>query len=168
MHFATAAATALVAFAPARVHSFNPSWGYVGGFEYAEWIRQFTDSSGFSLAGRPHEAMTKDAVLDKYESYFGIAEKKMTPTMHRATQDMGQGSIDTDDHTGGKDPQYQILEAEDAHAHCDDEQIGGCQKRLQDMQKTIVDLLQASDVGRARNRLGRALPAGRQDHSEVS
>ena len=158
MRFTAAVAVAFVAFAPARVQSFNPTWGYVGGFEFSEWIRQFTDSDGWSLAGRPHEAMTKKGFLSKYEIYFDIAEGEMKPTMHRATEEVVQGSIDTDDHEGGKDEAYRVPgEAENSNAHCDDENISGCQKRLQDFQNDIKTLLEDGDVGRARNKLGRAL-----------
>jgi len=147
MRFATAA-TALAVFGPTCVHSFNPTWGYNVGLEWAEWIRQFTNSAGFSLLDRPHEAMTKDGVLSKYPLYFGIPKTSMTPTMHRAVQDIVRGSIDTDDHEGGEDPRYRVKgEAENAHAYCDDEKIGECHKRLQDMQQEILSLLQVGDVG---------------------
>ncbi|KAM7202560.1 hypothetical protein V8F20_004349 [Naviculisporaceae sp. PSN 640] len=155
---AGAAAASIVALlAPAPVHAFNPSWTFVIGFGWPDWVQRYTHSNGFSLAGRPHEDMTKTGVHTKYPIYFGIPVNQMTRSMHSATQEIIQGSMDVDDHLGGVDPRYSKKEAEYAPAHCDDEQIGACQRRLQDMRDKILRDLQTGDVGRARNNLGRAL-----------
>lgn len=135
--------------------AFNPSWFLVSGIPTlspTDILKTFWDvlnNENHLSWGRPHEAMTADAVKNIYAPWFGIPKEKATGSMLSALEEMKTGTKVVDEH-GDK-------EAEAPECHCDDENLQQCNQRLIDIRKEIPSLLQLGSVGQARNKLGRAL-----------